>query len=157
MWHSIALANNRESTALPTEKQAIFAGELETGSACKIGGKALSFFCQTPFFVHSLAYLLLRTIMSAPSLLAPFDSSLVSDLLAKVNRHGKCFEAAESGAHEGIIASCLSLSLHSRIPAKVVSSGFSGHKSVPSFLVKSVSEEAPPSPPTTLLFALQFS
>jgi hypothetical protein len=29
-WHSIALANNRESTALPTEKQAIFAAELET-------------------------------------------------------------------------------------------------------------------------------
>jgi len=37
------------------------------------------------------------------------DSSLVSDLLAKVNQHGKGFEAGESGAREGIIASCLSL------------------------------------------------
>jgi hypothetical protein len=45
--------------------------------------------------------------MSAPSPLAPFDLSLVSDLLAKVNRHGKGLEADESGAREGELMSCL--------------------------------------------------
>jgi hypothetical protein len=57
----------------------MFAAELETGSA--------------------------RLVAFLP--LAPFDSSLVSDLLAKVNRHGKGLEADESGAREGELMSCL--------------------------------------------------
>jgi hypothetical protein len=83
--------------------------------------------------------------MSAPSPLAPFDSSLVSDLLAKVNRHGKGLEADESGAREGIIASCLSLVSALENPGESIVRLFWAQVS-PSFLVKDASEKPPPGP-----------
>jgi hypothetical protein len=84
--------------------------------------------------------------MSAPSPFAPSDSSLVSDLLAKVSRYGKGFEAGEIGAREGIIASSLSLVSALEYPGESIVRIFWAQVS-PSFLVKNASDEVPPAAP----------